>query len=786
MKKLKRLKIKSAALLLSLTVLLSGCSSEKGGGLFVNDYLNGGGTSQQSPSELPEPDTLGGRGTKLSLTKDKELSIERITKSESSPAPTDGIWTVLVYLCGSTLECKNGTIYGNASTDLEEMIGATKQASNLRFVVEAGGSEKWKNKDCVDGMNTRLLIKDGKTTKLDTKKANMGDPNTLADFINWGVQNYRSQYTMLNFWDHGGGSLLGVCEDTRHSMDCLSLSEIDKALAATLGSQGIKLEAIGCDTCLMATIELANLCVPYANYLIASEETEPCSGWDYSGFSAAVKAGAKNGAELGKYICDVYAKSLNKAHLNGQRDDDKMTLSVMDLSEIDKFLLAFNSYCIDIYDYICNGGYDDFMRKAKNVISFSEGKYLMGDLRSFITVSSGYSQKAERTLSMMDNCVSYKVNGRIYKDAGGISVYYPFVAPANTYVNVVKNFAVTPYYLGIVDVIAYGKSAIGNISGYDPEQWIDDDSEYWSDNDVNESDYDYWSDDSDGSLNTNAAQTGITFAKAPHIETRKREVSDAADAVPGEGLGSWIFGHVIGFVGSLISSEYNVYTFTLSSDGMKKVDTIYSTLFAESTHNGRNVIIDLGSQFIGGGDYYQRQGASGVVEQEFYGMTIGLPSSYAPLSIQPISRRYVDGLGYVNFYTSMVAVNNVQKNLVFYEYYPSGAKAPTYIATGVIDPTAEGEMASRIEPLKSGDSILGLCPAYYADTLEFATYFTVTNIPFVLGKDGDFKLEWNAPLPNGYYRTSYRLTDIYGNTFYTPLIRCQVNTNETWPYQMLG
>jgi hypothetical protein len=39
----------------------------------------------------------------------------------------------------------------------------------------------------------------------------------------------------------------------------------------------------------MATIETASMLVPYADYMVASEELEPGTGWDYNAWLSAIK-----------------------------------------------------------------------------------------------------------------------------------------------------------------------------------------------------------------------------------------------------------------------------------------------------------------------------------------------------------------------------------------------------------------------------------------------------------------------------------------------------------------
>ena len=62
----------------------------------------------------------------------------------------------------------------------------------------------------------------------------MGDSQTLSDFLTWGVKNYPADHMALILWDHGGGSISGVCFDERNNNDSLYLRELDKALATGL------------------------------------------------------------------------------------------------------------------------------------------------------------------------------------------------------------------------------------------------------------------------------------------------------------------------------------------------------------------------------------------------------------------------------------------------------------------------------------------------------------------------------------------------------------------------
>ena len=62
---------------------------------------------------------------------------------------------------------------------------------------------------------------------------------------------------------------------------------------------------MGFDAGLMATLETAWMVQPYADYLIASEETEPGAGWYYTGWLSRLSENpSMSTLEIGKNIAD--------------------------------------------------------------------------------------------------------------------------------------------------------------------------------------------------------------------------------------------------------------------------------------------------------------------------------------------------------------------------------------------------------------------------------------------------------------------------------------------------
>ena len=136
--------------------------------------------------------------------------------------------TIFIYMCGSNLETKQGLAGKNIDEILQADIGR-----DMNVVIETGGAQTWRSHGIDNSAIQRYEVKDGKLKLLDTlPQANMGEPETLTDFLAWGQKEYKSEKNMLVLWDHGGGSAKGVCFDENYSFDSLSLTELKSALDA--------------------------------------------------------------------------------------------------------------------------------------------------------------------------------------------------------------------------------------------------------------------------------------------------------------------------------------------------------------------------------------------------------------------------------------------------------------------------------------------------------------------------------------------------------------------------
>lgn len=177
----------------------------------------------------------------------------------------------------------------------------------------------------------------------ETGAVDMGDPRTLAEFVEWGVKNFPAEHYMLVISDHGD-NYKGACEDVSAS-SWMSLREIHQGLADAEAKTGVKLDILGFDACNMAGAEVAYELKDRANYLIASEKTEGGAGWTYDQWlgggqrnSWMSKSGAGDiQASLSRRV-DCTPEQLARSLVAGTANynDTIMTLSATDLGKMDQ------------------------------------------------------------------------------------------------------------------------------------------------------------------------------------------------------------------------------------------------------------------------------------------------------------------------------------------------------------------------------------------------------------------------------------------------------------------
>ena len=352
--------------------------------------------------------------------------------------------TVLVYMCGTDLESN----YGMGTNDLNEMVKAT-MSDQVHIIVESGGTQKWQNSVFSSSTNQYWEIGSGTVRQLgsDLGRKQMTDPQTLVDFIAFGTQNYPADRYMLIFWDHGGGSVSGYGYDQYYPNSTMTLDEIGEALEAS----GVKFDFVGFDACLMASEETAVAVAPYADYLIASEETEPGTGWYYTDWlSLLANNSSTPTVEVGKQIIDDFVT----ASLQNS-SSDKVSLSIVDLAEFEAYVpTELEDLAEEITTAIENSEQTSISNARKVTKEFaSSSKIDQIDLIHFCKNLG--TTEANELAEVIQSCVKYNRTANM-SNAYGMSIFFPYYSTSytNTALQIYDKIGVSSAYTKAVRTFA--------------------------------------------------------------------------------------------------------------------------------------------------------------------------------------------------------------------------------------------------------------------------------------------------------------------------------------------
>ena len=375
--------------------------------------------------------------------------------------PTNGSWAVYWYLCGSDLE----TNHGCATADLMEML-EVQLPEGVNVVIQTGGANVWQNEQMDASKLQRWLYNsEGLHLIYEDKTANMGEAQTLYDFLNYANTNYPAEKVAVTFWNHGGGSVSGAAFDEIYGLDSLDLVEMYEAFNAVwpANAENPALELVGFDTCLMATVDVAATFQHFAKYLVGSEEVEPGNGWLYSGWMGELAANpAMDGQDLGIAICNTYYEGCEAVGTQ-----DQATLSLTDLSKVGGLLEAYESFGEEALVAASQdpGFFAELGRLAAQCENYGgntreQGYTNMVDLGHLARQTAWMLPSAQAVTDALDACIVHKVGGVYRSEATGLSCYYSYngdIDDFNGYINVGTGLAFKHLYAyGLTGELAEG------------------------------------------------------------------------------------------------------------------------------------------------------------------------------------------------------------------------------------------------------------------------------------------------------------------------------------------
>lgn len=328
--------------------------------------------------------------------------------------------TVMIYMIGSDLESK----YLAATKDIDEIIDSSINYDDVNIVLYTGGAKKWHNDDISNNVHTLFEINSEGLNKIEefSDNGSMLKSDNLLYLLNYGHDNYNTEYYDLILWDHGAGPIYGYGYDEYNKQDSMSIEDIKKALSNSAFGGENKLELIGFDACLMSSVEVASSLSGYANYMVASQEFEPGSGWNYR-FLEKVNSNTST-LEFGKSIIDYfedYYKS--KDYVKG------ISLSLLKLNKIDNVINYTNTLFSKV-DSNLSIDFSTISRTRSNSKSYGrianeDYYYDLIDLNDLLDkMPSKYKDDINNLKTSLSDLVVYQKTD--LENTNGISIFFPY------------------------------------------------------------------------------------------------------------------------------------------------------------------------------------------------------------------------------------------------------------------------------------------------------------------------------------------------------------------------
>jgi hypothetical protein len=363
--------------------------------------------------------------------------------------PEQAEWTILVFL-----NAKNN-LEPFAFPNFQQMssIGSTRE---VKLVVEMGRPKAHSSLLYGGWSKTlRFLIEKGTLPNeaeavQDLGSVNMGNAQTLVDFVKWGRETYPAKRTLLVIWNHGQGWRAPVedgvvpaesavphaghryVSNDDDTGDKLYNRAIQDALTTLLRDQ--RLDVLAFDACLMAMVETAYAFRGVADVMVGSEELEPGNGWNYTRWLQPLvdAKGKVDASELGRLL------------VRGMRDEygdgDATTLSAIDLHKVPALATAISAFS-DAAVPLLHSDLPAFRAARDACKNYAPGYGLhsidLGHYMNQVDANTSSSTLKQRVADVrarlsdliLDNYASAKRQGQF--GSTGLGIYYPSSATAH-------------------------------------------------------------------------------------------------------------------------------------------------------------------------------------------------------------------------------------------------------------------------------------------------------------------------------------------------------------------
>jgi hypothetical protein len=329
----------------------------------------------------------------------------------AAAAPTpQAKWTVMVYISG------DNNLEDYVVKDIETELAPTGSSANVQVVALADRGPGY-DTSYGDWQTTKLfhvtqgMTADGANAVADWGERNMGDPQTLIDFVTWTKANYPADHYALVFWGHGWNWHPGYVMADDTNADTLDYQE-QKAALPSLGF----IDVVGYDGCNMASIEILNLWHGHATALTGSQEYVGWEGLQYDLTLAQLTANPNMTA-------DQLAVSFSQS-----ASADKTWAALAVDSRFDTVLTAFNNWTTAMtsglaanrkkYDRAF-GATQDFWQAPMD-----KDLYDMAYEINRNVADTNLKNKSQALMTALNGIILHQYHTNGYPDSHGVTIYY--------------------------------------------------------------------------------------------------------------------------------------------------------------------------------------------------------------------------------------------------------------------------------------------------------------------------------------------------------------------------
>ncbi len=319
-------------------------------------------------------------------------------------------WTIMVYISG------DNNLEDYVVKDIETELAPTGSSANVQVVALADRGPGY-DTSYGDWQTTKLFhVTQGMTAApenavADWGERNMGDPQTLIDFVTWTKANYPADHYALIFWGHGWNWHPGYVMADDTNADTLDYEEEEAALPS-LGF----IDVVGYDGCNMASIEILNLWHGHATAVTGSQEYV---GWEGLQYDLVLAQLAANPSMTADQVAVAFSQSASA---------DKTWAAIAVDSRFDAVLTAVNNWSLALSNGLAAnrkkydrafGATQDFWQAPMD-----KDLYDMAYEINRNVADANIKSKSQAVMTAINGVVLHQYHTNGYPDSHGITIYY--------------------------------------------------------------------------------------------------------------------------------------------------------------------------------------------------------------------------------------------------------------------------------------------------------------------------------------------------------------------------